>query len=134
MARLLLVARDMRSRVLFLVLGVALIAGCGGAVNGEQRSCSQLLDAYTNAFPAALDCDPGAANQCQQHALSASGCSCESMVQDATQLNAIVLQMRLQGCIPNTNVACPCAAPLPLACVGSAGGSGTCTAQVPTGG
>jgi hypothetical protein len=119
----------MRARVGLLVLGLALTGGCGSG----GKSCSELQDDYSKALPAALVCDPSAANQCQQHAMSASSCSCETTVQDATQLNAIVVQLRAQGCIPATLVACPCAAPLPLTCVAS-GGGGTCTAQQPTGG
>ena len=130
LARRLLVGLGMRSSLGFLVLGLALAAGCGGG--GE--SCSQLQDDYQNAMPAALACDPSAASQCQQHAMSASSCSCETTVQDATQLNAIVAQMRAKGCIPANTVACPCAAPLPLTCVAGSGGGGTCTAQAPSGG
>ena len=121
------------SLVLLLGLTPSLGGACGGSVN-ESQSCSQLMDEYTNAFPAALACNPGATNQCQQQAMSASGCGCEARVQDATQLNAIVARLRAQGCIPAQIVACPCIAPLPLTCVANDGGGGTCTSQPPAGG
>jgi hypothetical protein len=113
--------------VLLLAFTVPLGAACSGPSLGAQ-SCSQLMDAYTAALPAALACDPGAANQCQQQAMSASSCSCEATVQDATELNAIVTELRAQGCIPTSTVACPCVAPLPLTCIATDGGGGICSA------
>jgi len=126
----------MRAPVRLLVLGLALAAGCGGGALGDKstESCSQLQEDWSNALPAALACDPGAANQCQTYAMSAGNCSCGTTVQDATQLDAIVARMRAQGCIPAQQVACPCAAPFPLACVANDGGGGTCTPQPRSGG
>lgn len=118
-----------------LTLTLTLASACGGSTTSSSATCSQLVDEYSNVYPAALACTPGASNQCQQQAMSASGCSCESMVQDATQLNAIVAQLRAKGCISATLVACPCAAPFPLTCVANDGGAGgTCTTQPLAGG
>jgi hypothetical protein len=129
MARQLLRRAGMRARVGFLILGLALAAGCGGG-----KSCSQLQDEYTQELPTALLCDPTAANQCQQQAMSPGSCSCGTTVQDPTQLNAIVAQLRLQGCIPAQQLACPCAAPQQLTCVSNGGSSGSCIVQPRSGG
>jgi hypothetical protein len=119
----------MRARFGVLVLGLALTAGCAGG-----KSCSELQDDYTQALPSALLCDPAAANQCQQQAMSPGSCSCGTTVQDPTQLNAIVAQLRQQGCIPAQQLACPCAAPQQLTCVSNGGSSGSCIVQARSGG
>ena len=54
-------------RLLLLIgLVVPLAGACGGGAIGSQQTCQQLKDEYSNAYPAALACVPGAANQCQQ--------------------------------------------------------------------
>jgi hypothetical protein len=129
MARQLLRRPGMRALVGFLVLGLALTAGCGGG-----KSCSELQDDYTQALPTALLCDPAAANQCQQQAMSPGSCQCETTVQNPTHLNAIVAQLRLQGCIPAETFTCPCPAPQQLTCVSNGGSSGSCIVQPRSGG
>lgn len=117
------------SRYLFLVGATFLLAvGCGGSSLGSGESCQQLMDAYDNAYPAALACTPGAANQCQQQSPPLT-CSCTSTVQDATQLNAIAVQLHAQGCIPAQALACPCAAqPGPITCLPADAVGGVCAA------
>ena len=104
----------------------ALAASCGGGAIGGQQTCQQLKDEYSQAYPAALACDPGAANQCQEQAKSASSCNCDNTVEDATQLDAIVDRMTALGCIPQNAPSCPCAYLGPATCVASDGGGGTC--------
>jgi len=84
------------------------------------------MGAYDNAYPAALACTPGAANQCQQNAPGLT-CNCSAPVEDATQLDAIAAELRAQGCVPAQAAACPCAAPGPVTCMPVDGGGGTCT-------
>jgi hypothetical protein len=84
------------------------------------------MDAYDNAYPAALACTPGAPNQCQQNAPGLT-CNCSAPVEDATQLDAIAVQLRAQGCVPAQAAACPCAAPGPVTCMPVDGGGGACT-------
>jgi hypothetical protein len=115
---------------LLIGLVVPLAGACGGGAIGSQQTCQQLTDEYTNAYPAALACVPGAANQCQQQAKSASNCDCNGTVQDATQLDAIVAQMTALGCIPQKGPACPCAYLGPVSCVADDAGGGTCTASL----
>src|SRR5262245_17846596 len=119
----------MRGNAYLLVVGVALAAGCGGG----GKSCSELQAEYEKALTVALACDPNAANQCQQAAMSANSCACEVTVQDPGQANAIVVQLRAQGCTPAQTVACPCPPPVPLTCVASATGGGTCQQPLPPG-
>jgi hypothetical protein len=115
-------------RSLFLVgLLVPFAAGCGGGALGSQQTCQQLKDEYAQAYPAALACVPGAANQCQQFAKSISGCDCEGAVEDATRVNAIVDQLTALGCISKTGPECPCAYLGPPSCVATDGGGGTCS-------
>lgn len=82
------------------------------------------MDAYTNALPAALACDPGAADQCQQLASTDSLCSCGRLVQDASELDAIVTQMVTEGCIHQA--ACPCPIVPLVTCLPTDGGRGAC--------
>ncbi len=85
------------------------------------------MDAYSTAYTAALVCTPGAANQCQQPAPGLT-CSCSSDVQDATELDAIAVQLRAKGCIPEQAVACPCVLLGPVSCMPADGGGGMCAA------
>lgn len=119
----------MRLDRLLLLIGLVapLASACGGGTLGSQQTCQQLKDEYSNAYPAALACVPGAANQCQQQAKSASNCNCQGAVEDATVLDAIVAQLTTQGCIPQNQPACPCAYLGPVSCVANDGGGGTCT-------
>jgi hypothetical protein len=116
-------------RLLLLAMVVPLAAACGGGALGSQPTCQQLKDEYANAYPAALACLPGAANQCQQQAKSDSNCDCNGAVEDATQLDAIVDRMTALGCIPK-GPACPCAYLGPVSCLANDAGSGTCTASL----
>jgi hypothetical protein len=100
-------------------------AGSGG--QGSQStdggpSCTQLMTQYSNAFPAALDCTPGASNQCMQQALSPTcTSSCYTIVNNATAVNALRDELVGQGC---THPApCPCALPTSSACVATDAGS-----------
>ena len=114
--------------VLLIGLGVPLAGACGGGALGSLQTCQQLQDEYSKAYPAALACVPGAANQCQQQAKSDSNCDCNGAVEDATHLDAIVDQMAALGCVPK-GPACPCAYLGPVSCVANDGGGGTCTAS-----
>jgi hypothetical protein len=124
----------MRIPLSIFVVGAALSldGGCGGS---SSASCQRLMNDYTNALPAALACDPGAPNQCQLVAMSGTAkCSCGPIVQDPTQLNAIVAQLHAAGCIPAPVARClPCTSP-PFACVANDAGGGTCTPQPSTAG
>jgi len=114
------------SRAVLLVGATLLLAaGCGGSSLGSGESCQQLMADYDNAYPAALACTPGAANQCQQNAPGLT-CNCSAPVEDATQLEAIAAQLRAQGCIPAQAAACPCVAPGPVTCMPADGGGGIC--------
>jgi hypothetical protein len=110
--------------VLLVALTLPLAGACSGSSLASQASCSELQDAYTNALPAALACDPGAANQCQQLASTDSQCSCGQLVQNASELDRIVNQMVAEGCIHQT--ACPCPIVPLVTCLPGDGGSGTC--------
>jgi hypothetical protein len=125
------IKQDMHLNRLLLLMGlvVPLAGACGGGAIGGQpgASCQQLQDQYSNAYPAALACDPGAANQCQQFVKSGPNCDCEGAVQDPTALDAIRAQMIAQGCVPQNASVCPPCAPLgPASCVANDGGAGTC--------
>ena len=120
----------MRPNRLLLLIGlvVSLATACGGGAIGGQQTCQQLTNAYSNAYPAALACVPGAANQCQQFVKSGPNCDCEGAVEDPTELDAIRAQMIAQGCVPQKASACPpCAYLGPPSCVANDGGGGTCT-------
>ena len=88
------------------------------------------MDDYSNAYPAAVACTLGAANQCQQQSPPLT-CSCTATVQDATQLDAIAAQLRAKGCIPAQAAACPCAYLGPATCLPVDGGGGACQAALP---
>ena len=86
------------------------------------------MDAYSNAYPAAAACMPGAADQCQQQPAGIGTCNCDAPVENASQLNAIAAQLRAQGCIPTRTVECPCAYLGPVTCMPADGGGGLCEA------
>jgi len=113
-----------------VVVGALLLAGCGGSSLGSGESCQQLMDTFSSAYTAALICTPGADNQCQQQAPGLT-CNCDAPVQDATQLNAIAVELRAQGCVPKQAAECPCAASGPAACAPADGGGGVCQTTLP---
>jgi hypothetical protein len=121
------------SRFLLLAgLVVRLASACGGGAIGGQQTCQQLQDEYSTAYPAALACAPGAANQCQQFVKSGPICDCEGAVEDPTELDAIRARMIAQGCVPQSASVCPpCAYLGPVSCVANDGGGGTCTYPSP---
>jgi hypothetical protein len=126
---------DLCVRLLVLAaLALSLAGACGSPTLNGSESCQQLLQDYENAYPAALACDPGAANQCQQWPMSNSACNCARPVQDPTQLNAIAMRLHAQGCIPSRGYQCPCPVPVPLTCVATDAAGGTCAYQPPAGG
>ena len=89
------------------------------------------MDSFGNAYTAALACTPGAANQCQQPAPAIGGCNCDAPVEDATQLDAIAVQLRALGCIPNQAAECPCPFLGNPTCVTADAGGGMCQAVFP---
>jgi hypothetical protein len=121
------------ARLLLLIALVAPFAGaCGGGTIGGQQTCQELQDEYSAAYPAALACVPGAANQCQQFVKSGPSCDCEGAVEDPTELDALRARMIAQGCVSqNASVCPPCAYLGPPSCVATDGGGGTCTYPSP---
>jgi hypothetical protein len=119
--------------------GIAGHGGGGQAGHGTDggQTCAQLEADYSNALPAARQCTPGAANQCQHLVPTSIACTgCSEYVNDVTTLDTIEGEWSEQDC-PAMPHPCPLIACLPPAsgiCAATSGTSGGPNAGASPGG
>jgi len=105
--------------------------GNHGTGGGTADSCTQLQNEYAAALPQARSCSPNSGGgQCEQQAPSTLGCSCQTVVNDKSQLDQIQNRWTVAGC----QTVCPaiaCLAPTTGICRTADAGGGTC-ADLPT--
>jgi len=111
--------------------GAAGQSGAGGQGGGNQ-TCADLQAQYTSALAAARACNPDRPGQCQQRVDTSVSCkTCQTYVNDTTELDAIAASWSAAGC-DQMHTICPlaCVSPQPSHCAGSnaaQSGGGTCT-------
>jgi hypothetical protein len=96
--------------------------GGGDASTVEvSHSCAELSDLYITALALAKSCDPDAGlDQCLATVSTDLSCACQTYVQDASALNALLAEWQAQSCQASLN---PMFSPCPGACPPSKQGS-----------
>jgi hypothetical protein len=108
--------------------GAAGDSGSGGAGGGEM-TCAELSAAYDAELAPAKVCSPSAVTaQCQTKVKSVLGCdsSCDTVVNNATTLNALAAAFSSQSCPPPVCPAVSCTATQLGVCTAGGGSGATC--------